>query len=101
MDDFSKGSRTDGLASDQPAVSFDRIAFLMLDGGVIVAGFASESRRPVHLCRVILRMGALRFVRAIWSTTFSISSLPSIVIPRTVAIIDSSCFDVANPFHRF
>jgi hypothetical protein len=96
IDDFSKGSRTDGRASDQPAVAFDGVTFVLLDGGAIIAGFASESKGSVHLRRVIIQMGALHFVRAIRSKAFSNSSLPSIVIPRTVEIIGSSCFSSCN-----
>jgi hypothetical protein len=92
MDDFFDGSRTDGQVSDQPAVAFDGIALILLDRGAIAAGFASESKRSVHLRRVIVQMGALRFVRTIRSKAFDNSSLPSIVIPRTVEIIGSSCF---------
>jgi hypothetical protein len=32
MDGFSEGSRTAGQVSDQPAVAFDGIAFMLLDG---------------------------------------------------------------------
>jgi hypothetical protein len=92
MDDFSEGSRTVGWVSDQPAVVFDGIAFVLLDGGAIAVGFVSESKRSVHLRRVIIWMGALRFARAIRSKTFSYSSLTSVVIPYTVEIIGSSCF---------
>jgi hypothetical protein len=92
MDDFFDGSRTDGRESDQPAVAFDGVAFMVLDRGAIAVGFASKSRGPVHLRWVIIWMGALRFVRAIRSKAFCASSLSSIVIPRTVEIIGSSCF---------
>jgi hypothetical protein len=92
MDDFFDGSRTDGPVSDQPAVVFDGVAFMVLGRGAIAAGFASESKGPVHPRHVIIQMGAQRFVRAIRSESFSNSSLPSIVIPRTVEIIGSSCF---------
>jgi hypothetical protein len=44
MDDFFDSSRTNGRVSDQPAVAFDGVAFLVLDRGAIAAGFASESR---------------------------------------------------------
>jgi hypothetical protein len=92
MDDFSKGSRTDGRASDEPAVAFDGVTFVLLDGRAITPGFASKSRGPVHLRRVIIQMGALHLVRAIRSKAFSNSSLLSMVIPRTVEIIGSYCF---------
>jgi hypothetical protein len=75
MDDFFDGSRTDGRMSDQPAVAFDGITFILLDKGAIAAGFASESREPAHLRRVIIWMGAQRFVHAIRFTAFSGSSL--------------------------
>jgi hypothetical protein len=97
-DDFSEGSRTDGQVSDHPAVAFDGIAFLRFDGGVIAAGFASESKGTLRLRRVIIRMGAVRFVRAIRSTVFSRSSLSSIIIPRKVEIIDSHCFSYCKSF---
>jgi hypothetical protein len=54
MEDFFDGSRTDGRMSDQPAVVFDGIAFILLDGGAIAVGFASKSREPIHLRRVII-----------------------------------------------
>jgi hypothetical protein len=92
MGDFFDGSRTDGRVSDQLAIAFDCVAFILIDKGAIAAGFPSESRGPIHLRRVIIQMGVLRFVRAIRSTAFSNSSLVSIVIPRTVEIIGSSCF---------
>jgi hypothetical protein len=44
MDDFSKGSRTDRRASDQPEVAFDGVTFILLDGGAISVEFASESK---------------------------------------------------------
>jgi predicted transcriptional regulator len=96
MNDFFDGLRTDRRVSDQPAVAFDGVTFILLEGGAIAAGFASESRRPIHLRRVIIWMGALRFVRAIRSKAFSGSSLLSIVIPRTVEIIGSFCFSACK-----
>jgi hypothetical protein len=93
MDDFFVSSRTDGRIANQPAVAFDGIAFLVLDRGAIAAArLWPESKRSIHLRRLIIWMGALRFVRAIRSEAFSHSSLASIVIPRTVEIIGSSCF---------
>jgi predicted transcriptional regulator len=92
IDDFFVGSRTNGQAFDQPTVAFDGVTFMVLDREVIAGRFASKSRRPVHLRRIITWMGALRFVRAIRSKAFSNSSLPSIVIPQTVEIIGSVCF---------
>jgi hypothetical protein len=44
MDDFFVGSRTDRQVFDQPAIAFDGIAFMLLDGGAIAERFASESR---------------------------------------------------------
>jgi hypothetical protein len=98
MDDFSEGSQTYGRVSDHPAVAFDGIAFMLLDAAAIAAGFASESREPVHLRRVIIWIDALRFVRALQSREFSSSSLPSIIIPRMVEIIGSYCFRFCESF---
>jgi hypothetical protein len=39
IDDFFVGSRTDGRVSDQPAVAFDGVTFVLLDRGAIAAGF--------------------------------------------------------------
>jgi hypothetical protein len=91
IDDFFDSSRADGRVSDQPVVAFDGVTFMVLDKGAIAAGFASK-KGAIHLRRVIIWMGALRFVHAIRSHVFSNSSLPSIVIPWTVEIIGSSCF---------
>jgi hypothetical protein len=44
MDDFFDGFWTDGWVSDQPAVAFDSVAFMVLDREAITAGFASKSR---------------------------------------------------------
>jgi hypothetical protein len=92
LGDVSKAARTGLRISTQSAVTIDDLAFLVLDQGAIVAGFASESKKPVHFRRVIICMGALCFVRTIRSRAFSSSSLTSIVIPRTVEIIGSECF---------
>jgi hypothetical protein len=92
MDDFFDDSRTDGRVLDQPAVAFDGVAVILLDRGAIAAGFASKSRGSIHLRRVIIQMNALRFVRAIRSKPFCLSSLSSIVIPRTAVILSSSYF---------
>jgi hypothetical protein len=44
MDDFFDGSRTDGRVSNQAAVVFDGVAFMVLGRETIAAGFASKSR---------------------------------------------------------
>jgi hypothetical protein len=98
MDDLSEGSRTDGRVSDHRAVAFDGIAFMLLDRAAIAAVFPSESRELVCLRWVIIRMGGLRFVRALQSREFSSSSLPSIIIPRMVEIIGSYCFRFCESF---
>jgi hypothetical protein len=92
MDGFSEGCRTDQRESDQPAVAFDGVAFVLLDRGAIATKIASVSRESIRLRQVIIWMGALRFVRAIRSTAFSNSPLTSIVIPRAVEIIGFDCF---------
>jgi hypothetical protein len=92
LGDISEAARTGRRVSTQSAVTIDDLAFLVLDQGAIVAGFASESRKPVYLRRVTIWTGALCFVRAIRSRAFSSSSLTSIVIPRTVEVIGPECF---------
>jgi hypothetical protein len=44
MDNFFDSSRRDRWVSDKPAIVFDGITFILLNGGAITAGFASESR---------------------------------------------------------
>jgi hypothetical protein len=101
MADLFDGFRTDGGVSDQSAIVFDGVAFILIDQGAIAAGFPSESRGTIHLCGAIIRMDALCFVRAIRLKAFCNSSLASIVLPRTVEILGSSCSVIANPFHQF
>jgi hypothetical protein len=66
---------------------------VLLDGAAIAVKLASVGPvGPVGLRRVIVQMGAMPFDRAIKSHAFSSSSLTSIVIPRTVEILDGSVF---------
>jgi hypothetical protein len=100
MDDFFDGSRTDGRMPDQSAVAFNGIAFILLDRGAIAAGFASESRGSIHLRRVIIQMGTLRFVRAIRSEDFPalLSRCSSFRERLRLSVLPVSV--IANPFHQ-
>jgi hypothetical protein len=91
MDDFFDGPRTDGRVSNQGAVVFDGVAFLLLDGGAIAAGFASESRvSPSSPCNYPDRRAAFCPRNSIQSIFQFFSSVHR--HSAEVEILDSSCF---------
>jgi hypothetical protein len=62
----------------QPAVTIDRVTFVLLDGTAIAAKLASAG--PIRLRRLIIRMLEQYFVRGIRFFAFFCFSLTSIII---------------------